>query len=380
MALVELPMHLLTSILLGYLALTNTLAGGIESLVGIDRPEAAIVFETEEIHAESAPGELPKVVSNYEFGGAIPDILLENAAYQKAAVIEGAQEEHESSYASVEESLVNVFCQYRTDEYIRTTTGTGFFIHENGVVLTNAHVAQFLLLEEADAGIRETECVLRTGDPAMPRYTAELLYISPAWIHKNAELISKEKPTGTGERDYALLYVSGSTQDAELPDAFPALRVDTELLSRAMEGAEVITAGYPAETLLQTDGAEAAMRPVIAETVVGELYTFGSNYADIFSISGSSVGEQGSSGGPVLKDTGGVIGLIVTKGNDSVEGEKSLRALALPYIDRTIREETGYSLIENAQGDLAYRGSVFKKVLAPFLRRLLAAEIEGTED
>jgi hypothetical protein len=105
------------------------------------------------------------------------------------------------------------------------------------------------------------------------------------------------------------------------------------------------------------------------------MYTFGSNYADIFSITESPVGEQGASGGPVVSDTLGAIGMVVTKGDTSTEGPRSLRALTLSYVDRTIREETGYSLIDNASGDMVRRGAVFKEALAPFLSRLLTFEL-----
>jgi len=257
---------------------------------------------------------------------------------------------------------------------MRTTTGTGFFIHQNGIVLTNAHVAQFLLLEAANEKITDARCILRGGNPAEPLYHAELLYISPAWINEHANLIAETRPRGTGERDYALLYVSESVNDTPLPETFPTLPFDTALLSKRTEGIEMLSAGYPAESLY-TEGADALLTPLVASTTVGELYTFGSNYADIFAIAGSSIGEQGSSGGPVVNEEGNVIGLIVTKGNPEAEGQRSLRALSLSYINRTITEETGFTLRENLEGDLSFRGSVFYDALVPFLASLLTSEI-----
>ena len=221
----------------------------------------------------------------------------------------------------------------------------------------------------------DIECVIRSGNPAEPKYVAELLYISPVWIFENSDVIIDESPRGTGERDYALLYVSRSTDAIPLPTRFPAIPIDTALLSRSTEGMSILTAGSPAEDLMRR-GADAKLTPVLAETTIGALYTFGSNYADLFAISESPVGEHGASGGPIVdKNTTSAIGLIVTKGDEVTEGEHSLRAITLSYIDRTIQGETGFSLTQNMQGDIAYRGLIFKKAMAPFLAKILSDEL-----
>lgn len=384
MVLLELFAQGITGILIGYLALTNTLAHAIESLLPPLDAETAIKVEAErpniEEYGNKASNEVTVKQPTYEYGGPIPRILLENTEYQRAAASSPEPTEpNDVPFDSlplkerVEQTLVNVYCQYKTDEHIRTTTGTGYFISPNGVVLTNAHVAQFLLLEDASEKIRDTRCTLRVGNPAEARYEAELLYISPAWIHENAKLVTEAKPRGTGERDYALLYVAKPVDGKVLPEKYPVVPLDIELLPRSVGGNEVLAAGYPAEVLMR-DGAHATITPMVASTTIGELYTFGSNYADIFSLTDSVVGEQGASGGPIVNTSGSAIGLIVTKGNDELEGKKSLRALTLSYINRTIIEETGFSLAHNMQGDLAFRGSIFKQALAPFLSRLLVFE------
>jgi len=372
----------LTSILVAYLGVTGSLATYIEDKLAVgEQPihETAVSLDTPEESFPSA--ELSTLSRLYATTSGVSRVLFEDVAFQNA--FEGTQ--HEATVAaslgaatideSVSDALVNIFCEYKTDTYARTTTGTGFFIHENGVILTNAHVAQFLLLESVDTTVRDAHCVIRTGDPATPKYHADLLFISPTWILNNARLITSPHPRGTGEYDYALLYISESLTDEPIPKSFPALPVYTELLSRTLRGTTVVTAGYPAEELSR-NGKESPLEPRVAETTLGELYTFGSNYADIFSIAESPVGEQGASGGPVISDSLGTIGLIVTKGDQEVEGERSLRALTLSYINRTITEETGFSLIQNSGGDLKFRSGVFKEVLAPFLGRLLVYEIE----
>lgn len=384
MVFLEFLTQLFTGILIGYLALTNTLAHNIETLIGSPRKEISHEIQVEDsTPKDTNSSNLATIPSHYVTGGPIPKILLENSNYQQAALGAGAFAEEDGTKAEtpvvtrIEESLVNIFCQYKTDEYIRTTAGTGFFIHPGGVVLTNAHVAQFLLLENTHTNIKDAECILRGGNPARPLYTVELLYISPAWVFENAKLVNDETPRGTGERDYALLYVSDTLDGTPLPSTFPSLSVDTELLSRYTKDTRVLSAGYPAEALY-SEGANVDLRPLVATSTVRELYTFGSNYADIFSVSSSSVGEQGSSGGPVARTDGRVIGLIVTKGSIETEGVRSLRALTLSYIDRTITEETGFSLYQNMQGNLGYRSNIFKQALVPFLYKLLSLEIDPT--
>lgn len=370
-----------TAVLGGFLAVSNFFAVGVErSVIVLERildpyiAEESYVFEPRIGESERDINYIP---SRYERGGPIPDILLRNTQYQRAAVTDGFPTTT-SPIASlpveeqVREAIVNIFCTYRDDARIRATAGSGVFVDPRGVILTNAHIAQFLLLGEPGAEHR-TRCVIRGGDPAVPLYEADLLYISPLWIRENAALIDAENPTGTGERDYALLYVSESL-DGDFPESFPALTLNSSELQRDDKDRDVLAAGYPAEILL-TEGPRADLVPTVADTTITELFTFGSGDADLIAIGPSTVGEQGSSGGPVVSEDGSLIGLIVTRGNESEEGAKSLRALTLSYINETIFEETGFNLMNTLVGDLAFRSEIFKSALAPFLAYLLESEL-----
>ncbi len=384
MVIVEFLSSIVTGILIGYLSFTNMLAERIETLLPAPIEEEVVALKNgaEEQVAEETLSPIETLSR-----GIVPKVLLENADFQRAAVIASEREVEMPTEIPdtpieqlMENALVNVYCQYKTERYIRTTTGTGFFINQKGIILTNAHVAQFLLLENEGSSEHDVDCVIRGGNPAIAQYKAELLYISPTWIFENSKLITEEAPTGTGERDYALLYVSKTLDNAPLPTRFPVIPIDTALLARSMEQAPVVTAGYPAGALFR-NGADAELTPVVAETTIGSLYTFGSNYADLFSISESPVGEQGASGGPIVKPTEkDAIGLIVTKGDTDSEGEHSLRALTLSYIDRTIIEETGFSLAQNMQGDVALRGNIFKSAMVPFLAGILEEELDSSTD
>jgi S1-C subfamily serine protease len=346
--------ELLIGFFTAYLALTNAVAENIESLFSAD-----VTIE------ESAT--FAKLSSAYE---SIPKILIENAAYQSGNVT-GATTQATTT-TDPTQALVNIFCTYTTDSYTRTTTGTGFFINPDGIILTNAHVAQFLLLETV-AG--NTDCIIRTGNPAEPTYKADLLYIPPAWVEKHAALIDAVNPTGTGERDYALLYVTAGLDNKPMPRHFPALALNTQLVPIQAIGWPVQAAGYPAEELFKAGDMQVDLIPVKVRTRIAELMAFGSNYADLMTINGSPVGEQGSSGGPVLNSAGETIGIISTKGDDEQFGQGSLRALTLSYVDRTITEETGFTLGSYLGANLPYRSKLFKDTLEPFLREMLEAEL-----
>lgn len=351
----DLLTHTITALLLSYLSLTNMVADRIMMIVGIEDPSV-----THEIGSD-APHPL---LSLFTHNQIIPDILLRSSAYQLAAV---AQSENALWRTTSDPlaAIVNIYCTSITAKQIRTTTGSGFFVHPSGVILTNAHVAQFLLLENTGA-FGDTDCIVRTGNPAAPRYHAELLYLPPAWVEANAILIGNKSPTGTGERDYALLYVTGTLDESPLPDIFPALAVDATPLTRRDTGEPVIAAGYPAGALLR-GGTDTDLLQREASTSISELYTFTENRADVIALRGSTMGEQGASGGPIVNDKGAVIGMITTRGNDEVDGIGSLRAITMTHINNTITEETGASLRTNLASDVPKRALIFTSTMAPFL-------------
>lgn len=374
---------LVVLILGGFLAASGWIAVQLEPLfidITSQQPHGYLEndttpHETNRETPETGDSRISALPSEYEYGGPIPRVLLDDPEYQQARVIDAVDTTTTSTTQNtrsltdrVRGALVNVYCTLDTGDTRRATTGSGVVIDPRGVILTNAHVAQFLLLGE-DAN-HSTNCTVRTGNPAVARYEAELLYISPAWIVNNAELVDDAAASGTGERDYALLYVTVALE-GDVPAAFPSLTIDTDPLSRELAQTEIYAGGYPAEVFMR-EGPEASLVPRVGNTKVTNFYTFGGGQADLIAIGDSVVGEQGSSGGPVVNSEGSVIGLIVTRGDEAEDGERSLRALTLAYINRTIQEETGLDLQGTMQGDLARRSNVFKEALTPFLSAALS--------
>jgi len=325
---------------------------------------------------------LPSLYEHQEYGGSIPRVLLNIPKHQAASIILTEKIKSVAGVASsstttrttaVQDALVNIFCTLKTKSSIRATSGSGVFITSTGVILTNAHVAQFLLVPSNTAHVTSS-CVVRSGSPAVPKYYADVLYISPLWITDNASLLRTEHPSGTGERDYALLYVTKAV-DGTLPSSFPALSLDVTPLQKNSKNQVVRAGGFPAE-IIRTEGTKALLMPTVATTTITELFTYTRDNIDLIGIAPSAVGEQGSSGGPITTLDNTVIGLISTKGNEAKDGVKSLRAITIPYIDRTIRDEVHVGLLDTILSKLPERARIFRATVEPLLRDMVLDNID----
>ena len=274
------------------------------------------------------------------------------------------------------EALVNVLCTSKRGGSFNPISVSGIFVDPRGVILTNAHVAEYFLLKDYLTP-DFLECVIRTGEPARNRYKARLLYISPMWVAANAKKINLSEPTGTGENDFALLLVTGTTSASiSLPETFPYARInmDDSVLRKPMD---VLVAAYPAGLL----GGINIQKDLYASSAVvrtGSVYSFDENTADIFSVGGSVVAQQGSSGGAVVNTDGELIGLIVTATTGHTTGERNLNALTMSHLNDSFKRHTGDSFASLfAAEDIRASADSFDEKVAPALKKILEDELAG---
>jgi|TARA_Y100000310_G_scaffold344730_1_gene459122 S1-C subfamily serine protease len=277
----------------------------------------------------------------------------------------------------VRESLVNILCTTKFGGSLKPSSGSGVIIDERGVILTNAHLAQYLLIKDYQVP-DFLNCVIRVGSPAKPRYKARLLHISSEWILNNTDNITSQNPRGTGEDDYALLYITDTVdKNGKLPDKFPTLSFEIERSGILQVGEQVLTAAYPAGFL----GGISIQRDLFASsavTAVMELFTFKEGTLDLFSIGGSVVAQKGASGGAVVDTKSRVVGIIVTTSLAETTAERDLRAITLSHINKSIVEELGVELTTLLAGNLENTANIFELTRAQSLINLLEEELDNS--
>lgn len=242
------------------------------------------------------------------------------------------------------EATVNLYCRVKVGNKLISITGSGVMIDPRGVILTNAHVAQYFLLNGEDSKLA-TDCSVRTGSPAKETYTAEMLYISKDWLKANTKKSTRESAKSTGESDFALLYVTDTKGPVQ--HAFFPLGIATQI----KKGEEVTVTGYPAGDLNYKE-IRNKLKVQAATTTITGLQTFESKTIDQLVLSRSKVASSGVSGGPVAS-LDAVVGIAVARSMSKTKEGASLRALTIRYIDQVVTNETGLSLITLFSGDLA---------------------------
>ena len=260
-------------------------------------------------------------------------------------------------------ALVNILCMSRSGGSLAPISGSGVIIDPRGVILTNSHVAQYVLLSE-DTNVN-LSCQIRTGDPARASWTANVLYMPSVWVNQHVSEINTAHPTGTGEHDYALLLINGTTSGGSLPASFPYIPYDTRE-AIAFLGDQVLGASYPAE-FLGGIAAENSLAPVSSISPIDQLLTFTSSTVDVISIGGVVEAQSGSSGGGVVNQWGYMVGLIATTSDAPTTAGRDLRAITMSYINRDIQVQTGSDLSTFLSGDLFAKEQNFRTNTAPGL-------------
>jgi len=267
-------------------------------------------------------------------------------------------------------ALVNILCMPHGGT-LRPISGSGIIIDPRGVILTNAHVAQYVLLSESPQ--IDLSCTIRVGAPASPRWIARVLYMPPVWVSAHAQDINATEALGTGEHDWALLRIARTTDGSPLPDSFPSLSLDTRE-GIGFEGDSILAASYPAEFVGGLT-AQNNLYPVSSVTTIKQLLTFQSSTVDVISLGGVPEAQGGSSGGPVANAWGRLIGIITTTSEGATTDARDLRAITASYIDRDVQAQTGSSLATFLNGDLADLDHAFTHDIAPSLLAQYFAQI-----
>ena len=260
-----------------------------------------------------------------------------------------APESPEAVGAHARSALVNIFCQ-TSGGPIKPISGSGVIIDPRGVILTNAHIAQYVLLSEESSS--KLNCTIRTGSPARATWRGAVLYIREVWVDGHAKEISAINPVSTGEHDYALLSITGTIAGAPpSPSDLPFLSVDT-LEGAGFAGDHVFIGSYPAEFVMLS-AIENGLLPALSQSSISQLLSFGTKTIDLFSFAGVREAQSGSSGGAVVNSEGKLIGLLVTTSDAATAENRTLHALTLNYIDRDLKAQTGKNLSTFLAGDVS---------------------------
>ncbi len=267
-------------------------------------------------------------------------------------------------------TIVNIFCTTKYND-LSPISGTGVVINGKGLILTNAHIAQYFLLKN----FREKDylkCIGRTGSPAYPKYNLELVYISPSWVKQNKTLLKDENPKGTGESDFAFLritgLVDGSMQNSSYIYIQPNNRVYFDV------GEPVLLASYPAGFL---GGLSIIQNLNVASsiTTIQDVFTFKEGTIDLLSVGGTIVSQKGSSGGLVVDGDTSLIGIITTSSDGDTTSSRGLNAITISHVDREIQAELKTTLAGFLSLDHKNFAENFASSTAPELSKLITDEL-----
>lgn len=261
-------------------------------------------------------------------------------------------------------ALVNIFCMPKSGT-LRPISGSGVMIDPRGVILTNAHVAQYVLLSQSPQ--IDLSCTVRTGSPATAKWIPTILYLPPVWVDEHAHEINDQHPMGTGAHDYALLLITGATSGSPLPlppvGGFPYLPYDTRE-AIGFKDDTVLVASYPAE-FVGGIATQLNLFSASSVTTIKQLLTFEVGTVDLFSLGGIIEAQSGSSGGAVVNAWGRLIGLIATTSDGATTMERDLRAITVSYISRDLSVQTLFDLPTILGGDVRAQADDFNTTIAP---------------
>jgi hypothetical protein len=260
-------------------------------------------------------------------------------------------------------ALVNILCTTVTGGSFRPISGSGVIVDSRGIILTNAHVAQYFLLKNYPFA-NNIDCIIRSKSPAQPLYTAELLYLPQSWVNANASELTATHAQGTGENDYAFLRITGVVSySVSLPSQFPSVPMSS---TAPQEGAPTLLVAYPAG-LLDGQTIQTNLYSSSAVSTVKTLYSFdGTQNVDLIAVKGSVVSQTGSSGGALIGlGSKKLLGIIVTETSGTTTSDRELNAVTVAHIDRSLSSAGKGGINSFLLKDAATEAADFNKNIAP---------------
>lgn len=240
------------------------------------------------------------------------------------------------SYAEV---AVNIVCKQPQGNMISATTGSGVMVSPSGVILTNAHVAQYVLLED---GGHNTDCIVYRNNIADHGYHVDVIYFPTGWMEENANSMKEANPRGTGEFDFALLYITKSTKKSERDLNFPYAKISLDN-NKYKKGNSVNITGYPGgvSKLFDMDRSDILKTD---KSKIKEVYSFNrQDNIDLFSTLQTHVAQRGASGGGIFS-TNDLIGITVTISEG--DGGSSINSITTQYINSAMQDHYGKGLLK----------------------------------
>lgn len=256
--------------------------------------------------------------------------------------------ENATAEQKVKSAVGNIFCSIIEAGRVRKITGSAVAISDNGVMLTNAHVAEYIMLENTKA-LPNITCFVRTGSPASRAYKASVIYLPSEWVAQNKDNMKYSALSGTGENDYALIVLNEKVTGSTAPN-LSFIEGSTQEVN---VGTDLLLAGYPAFGGNIIDN---ALYPVVDKSQVKDVWRLNRTDSDLLGTTPTILAVHGSSGGAAASTAGKLLGIMVATTADTYSGKPNMRLISFNYITKDIESKTRKTLssfIKNADSESA---------------------------